>query len=276
MKALTEQAMKVSLTTRSYINTSTAPAIKELCELTGYDKFLPCSSGVEACEAAVKLVRRWGYTVKGIPDGEANILMMNGVFWGRSITASGANSDPTRSHKFGPFTPGFSLVDFDNLGQIEAHLKSHPNCCAVMLEAIQGEGGVIVPAEDYVAKVKALCEKYNVLLAVDEVQTGLGRTGKLFAHRYSLEGSGKKPDVVVLGKALTGGMTPGSGILADAVIMDEIKMGEHGSTFGGNPLSMAVMREAMKILVDEGLIENSLNMGTLLQKKFKAMSSPLI
>jgi len=271
-----DQASKITLTSRTYINTSLGPAAKQICELTDYDKFLPCSSGVEACEAAVKLARRWGYTVKGVPDNHANILMANGVFWGRSITASGACSDPARSKLFGPFTPGFPLVDFGDAGLVEDYLKKDKNCVAVMLEPIQGEGGVVVPDDSYLADVKFLCEKYNTLLVCDEVQTGLGRTGKLLAQRWSLEPVGKKADITVLGKALSGGFGPASGILADRAVMDEIKVGEHGSTFGGNPLSMAIMRAALDVLVDEKLVENSLNMGSLLQAKFKELNSPMV
>ena len=209
---------------------------KQLCDLLGYEKFLPSSTGVEACESACKLARRWGYVVKGVEHDKASIVMAKGCFWGRSITASGGCDDPSRYDNFGPFTPGFPLVDYNNLPQLEAYFKSDPNCCAVMLEPIQGEGGVIIPDEAYLKGVRALCDKYNVLMITDEVQTGLGRTGKLMGYDWD----GIKPDIVTLGKAISGGVTPVSGIVSQAAIMDTIKAGDHGSTYGGNPLGMAV------------------------------------
>jgi len=209
---------------------------KQLCDLLGYEKFLPSSTGVEACESACKLARRWGYVVKGVEHDKASIVMANGCFWGRSITASGGCDDPSRYNNFGPFTPGFPLVDYNNLPQLEAYFKSDPNCCAVMFEPIQGEGGVIIPDEGYLKGVRALCDKYNVLLITDEVQTGLGRTGKLMGYDWD----GIKPDIVTLGKAISGGVTPVSGIVSQAAVMDTIKPGDHGSTYGGNPLGMAV------------------------------------
>ena len=190
-----------------------------LCNLLGYDKFLPSSSGVEACESACKLARRWGYTVKGVEHDQASIVMANGCFWGRSITASGGSDDPIRYTNFGPFTPGFPLVDFNNLEQIEDYFKKDPNCVGIMLEPIQGEGGVIIPDEGYLMRVKELCDKYNVLMIADEVQTGLGRTGKLMAYMWDM-GDDAKPDIVTLGKAISGGVTPVSGIVADEHIME--------------------------------------------------------
>ena len=174
--------------------------------------------------------------MKGVEHDKASIVMANGCFWGRSITASGGCDDPSRYNNFGPFTPGFPLVDYNNLPQLEAYLKSDPNCCGVMLEPIQGEGGVIIPDEGYLKGVRALCDKYNVLLITDEVQTGLGRTGKLMGYDWD----GIKPDIVTLGKAISGGVTPVSGIVSQAAVMDTIRPGDHGSTYGGNPLGMAV------------------------------------
>jgi len=214
-----------------------------LCELLGYDKFLPSSTGVEACESACKLARRWGYVVKGVEHDKASIVMANGCFWGRSITASGGCDDPQRYNNFGPFTPGFPLVPYDDVDAIETYFKSDPNCVGIMLEPIQGEGGVIIPQEGYLKKVKALCEKYNVLLICDEVQTGLGRTGKLMGYMWDL--GEDKPDIVTLGKAISGGVTPVSGILASNEVMNTIKPGDHGSTYGGNPLGMAVAHAAV-------------------------------
>lgn len=169
----------MTCTSRSYYNTTLGAAAKKLCDLMGYEKFLPCSSGVEACEAAVKVARKWGYSVKGVPDDQANILMMNKVFWGRSITASGINSDPKRKFQFGPFPKGFDLVDFNDVDAIRVHLENTPNCVAVMLEPIQGEGGFVVPDDGYLTAVRALCDKHNVLMMCDEVAVGMGRTGTL-------------------------------------------------------------------------------------------------
>ena len=240
----------------------------------GYDKFLPSSSGVEACESACKAARRWGYMVKGVEDDKASIIMANGNFWGRSITASGGCDDPTRYEKFGPFTPGFPLCDYDNLEDLEQKLQADPNCCAVMLEPIQGEGGIIIPQEGYLLKVKALCEKYNVLLITDEVQTGFGRSGHLMGDMHDM--GSVKPDIMTLAKSVSGGVTPVSGIVANDEVLMLIKPGEHGSTYGGNPLGMAVSKVAVQVLIEEGMIENSKNMGDYLQSKLKSLKSPLI
>jgi ornithine--oxo-acid transaminase len=234
--ALVDQASKLTQTSRAFHNTQMGAFSQQLCDLLGYEKFLPSSTGVEACESACKLARRWGYVVKGVEHDKASIVMANGCFWGRSITASGGCDDPSRYDNFGPFTPGFPLVDFNDLPALEAYFKSDPNTCAVMLEPIQGEGGVIIPDEGYLKGVRALCDKYNVLLITDEVQTGLGRTGKLMGYDWD----GIKPDIVTLGKAISGGVTPVSGIVSQAAVMDTIKPGDHGSTYGGNPLGMAV------------------------------------
>jgi ornithine--oxo-acid transaminase len=233
---------------------------------------LPSSTGVEACESACKLARRWGYVIKGVEHDKASIIMANGCFWGRSITASGGCDDPQRYNNFGPFTPGFPLVPYDDVPSIEAYLKKDPNCVAIMLEPIQGEGGVIIPQEGYLKKLRDLCDKYNVLLITDEVQTGLGRTGKLMGYNWD----GIKPDIATLGKAISGGVTPVSGIVADAHIMDTIKPGDHGSTYGGNPLGMAVAQAAISAIVDEGMVENSAKMGALLKKEIEGINSPLI
>jgi ornithine--oxo-acid transaminase len=228
-----------------------------LTNLLGYDKFLPSSSGNEATEGAVKLARRWGYVVKGVEKDKATVLMAQKCFWGRSITASGGSSDPRRLTDFGPFTPGFPLVPYDDVDAIENYLASDKNCVAVMLEPIQGEAGTIIPQEGYLAKVKTLCEKYNCLLIADEVQTGFGRTGKLMAYEWDMQ-DGTKPDIVTLGKAMSGGITPVSGFVADAHVMDTIKPGDHGNTYGGNSLGMATAMAAVRAIVEEGMVENSL------------------
>lgn len=242
------------MTSRSLMNTSLPVTAEYVCNLLGYDKFLPASSGVEACEAAVKLARKWGYTVKEVEENSANIILANDCFWGRSITASGNCSDPARYTNFGPHTPGFSLVPYNDVAAVKYQLQNNPNTVAVMVEAIQGEGGVIVPDDGYLYELKKLTEKYNCLLIIDEVQTGLGRTGKLMASNWDCEAHGVKPDILTLGKALSGGVTPVSGIVADEEVMGAFKLGDHGSTFGGNPLSMAIAKTALEILVEEDLV----------------------
>lgn len=246
-----------------------------ICNLLGFDKFLPSSSGVEACESACKLARRWGYVVKGVEADKASILMANGCFWGRSITGCSGSNDPMRYTNFGPLTPGFPLVPFNDVGAIEDYFKRDPNCVAVMLEPIQGEGGVVIPESGYLRKVKDLCEKYNVLLITDEVQTGLGRTGKFMAYEHDL-GDKVKPDICTLGKAISGGVTPVSGILANDNLMSVIKPGDHGSTYGGNPLGMAIAKAAVKAIVDEDMTGNSLRLGAVFHKNLASMQSPLI
>lgn len=202
---------------------------------------LPMNSGVEAVETSVKLARRWGYNVKGIEENKANVLIAKGCFWGRSITASGACDDPSRSYRFGPFTPGFDLVNFNDVEDIRIKLENDKNICAVLLEPIQGEAGAIVPSDGYLKKVRELCTKHNVLMILDEVQTGFGRTGKLMAYDWE----GIKPDIISVGKALSGGTMPVSAAFCNDDIMLQIKPGEHGSTYGGNPLGMAVAKAAI-------------------------------
>lgn len=203
---------------------------------------LPMNTGVEACETAVKIARRWGYVKKGIPDNQAQVVVANGNFWGRSITASGACDDPSRYTHFGPFTPGFPLVPYDDVNSIKQLFeRDGKNIAAIMFEPIQGEGGVIVPDKNYLKNVKDLCKQHNVLMILDEVQTGFGRTGKLMAHDWE----GVKPDILAVGKALSGGTMPVSGAFCDDHIMMNIKPGDHGSTYGGNPLGMAVARVAI-------------------------------
>lgn len=235
---------------------------------------MPSSGGTEACEAACKLARRYGYVVKGVEEDKAEILMTNGCFWGRSITACSGSDDLVRYQNFGPLTPGFPLVDYGNVEQIEEYFKANPNCCAVMLEPIQGEGGIIVPYEGYLEDVKKVCEKYGNLLLLDEVQTGMGRTGKMMGFQHE----NVKPDVVTLAKSISGGITPVSGIVADAELMDLIKPGEHGSTYGGNPLSMAVASAAVDVLVDEKMPENAEAMGPVMASRMQVMAdnSPII
>lgn len=274
VNAMVEQATKVTQTSRAFHNTQMGTFAEYLCNLLGFDKYLPSSSGVEACESACKLARRWGYVHKKVEHNKASIIMANNCFWGRSITASGGSSDFQRYNNFGPFTPGFPLVDFNDLNQIEDYMKKDPNCVGIMLEPIQGEAGVIIPEQGYLRKVKNLCEKYNCLLITDEVQTGLGRTGKLMAYEWDL--GDVKPDICTLGKALSGGVTPVSGIVGFDEVMMTIKPGDHGSTYGGNPLSMAAAHAAVKVTIEENLTQRSSDMGALLLKRIQEHNSDLI
>jgi len=274
-KAAIEQMEKITQISRAYHNVEMGKFGEMISNLSGYDKFFPSNGGCEACETAVKFARRWGYRVKGVEADKAEIIMANENFWGRSITASGACNDPSRYTDFGPFTPGFPLVDYNNLEAIEKRLQSSPNAVGVYLEPIQGEGGILMPDNGYLAKVKALCKKYNVLLIADEVQTGFGRTGYMFGYEHDM-GKDDKPDILVFAKSASGGFYPVSGILADAHIMDLIKAGEHGSTFGGNPLGMAIAKRAVEVIVEEKMVENSAKMGEYLLSKTKTLSSPLL
>lgn len=230
------------------------------------------NGGVESVETACKLARRWAYRHKGVPDNEAVILFPKNCFWGRSITASGACDDPLRFTQMGPFTGGFELFDYDSPSALEAMLKSNPNICAVVLEPIQGEGGVIVPKKGYLTKVRELCTKYNVLMCADEVQTGFGRTGDLMAVHHE----NVRPDIIVLAKSMSGGFLPASGCVADDHVMKHIGPGEHGCTFGGNPLAMAVCHAAVKTLIEEGMVENSRTLGKVLKSELLKIKSPLI
>lgn len=232
--------------------------------------FLPSSTGVEACESAVKVARKWGYLVKGVESGQANVLMASRCFWGRSITACSGSDDPKRYTNFGPMTPGFPLVPYNDPEAIEAYVKRDPNCVAVMLEPIQGEGGVVIPEPGYLRKVKEICERHNVLLITDEVQTGMGRTGKLMCYEHDLD-KNVRPDICTVGKAISGGITPVSGILANREVMTVIGRGEHGSTYGGNPLGMAIAKAAVKAVVEEDMVGNSARLGAVLKKNLESI-----
>lgn len=257
---------------RTFYTPELAKFSEKLCTALGYDLFLPSSGGTEACESACKLARRWGYVVKGVEPEKAEILMTNGCFWGRSITACSGSDDLVRFRNFGPLTPGFPLVPYNDVDAVEEYFKANPNCCAIMVEPIQGEAGIIVPDPDYLTRLKAVCEKYNCLLLADEVQTGMGRTGKLMGFMHE----DVKPDVVTIAKSISGGITPLSGIVADKELMDLIKPGEHGSTFGGNPLSMAVGQAALEVLIEEKLPENAVAMGEVFNKRLSKLQSPIL
>ena len=264
IKALQDQSLKLTLTSRAFYNDVLGGFEKFLTDLFGYNKCLPMNSGVEAGETAVKLARKWGYEKKGIEMNSAKIIFPEGNFWGRTLAAISSSTDPSSYNGFGPFMPGYDIIPYNDLVVLEKKL-SDPNCAAFMFEPIQGEAGVIVPDNGYLREVRRLCSKYNVLMVADEIQTGIGRTGKMLATDYE----DARPDILVLGKALSGGVLPVSAVLCDDPIMLCIKPGEHGSTFGGNPLSAAVATEALKVILDEGLIENAYNLGKIFRDKLQ-------
>ncbi len=258
INALVEQANTLTLTSRAFYNSVLGVYEKFVTEYFGYDKVLPMNTGVEGGETAVKLARRWGYVVKGIPDNQAKIIFAEGNFWGRTLAAISSSTDPDCKKGFGPYMPGFELVPYNNLEALEAAVKD-PNVAAFMVEPIQGEAGVVVPDEGYLRKAHEICKENNVLLICDEVQTGLGRTGKMLASDHE----NVKPDILILGKALSGGVLPVSAVLARDEIMLTIKPGEHGSTYGGNPLACKVAIAALEVLKEENLAENAENLGHL-------------
>ena len=255
LEAMQAQARKVTLTSRAFRNDQLPLFYKELSELTGYDMSIPMNSGAEAVETALKLARKWAYTVKGVPANQAEIIVADGNFHGRTVSIISFSSEPLYKDAFGPFTPGFKSVAYGDIHALEQAIT--PNTAAFLIEPIQGDGGVIIPPAGYLKKAQELCAKHNVLLIADEIQTGLGRTGKLFA----MDHEGVRPDMVIIGKALGGGFYPVSAVLADQPIMGLFTPGEHGSTFGGNPLAAAISRAALKVIVDENLIANAQEMG---------------
>ena len=267
LSALTEQAKKVTLTSRAFRNDQLPLLYKELSEISGYEMSLPMNSGAEAVETALKLARKWAYTVKGVTRHQAEIITVSGNFHGRTISIISFSSEPSYKDDFGPFTPGFVTVPYGDATAIEKAINA--NTAAVMLEPIQGEGGVIIPPEGYLKKVAELCKKNNVLLIADEIQTGLCRTGKLFACQHE----GVRPDMVVIGKALSGGFYPISAVLADKALLGLFKPGEHGSTFGGNPLAAAVARAALKVLVEENLAERATELGNYFMEQLSEIPS---
>jgi len=258
LEAMVNQASRITLTSRAFRNDQLPLLEKELSEITGYEMSLLMNSGAEAVETAMKLARKWAYQVKGIPRHQAEIIVASGNFHGRTISIISYSSEPAYKDDFGPFTPGFVEVPFGDFQALEQAIG--PNTAAVMLEPIQGEGGVIIPPDGYLKKVSALCNQENVLFMADEIQTGLGRTGRLFACDHE----NVRPDVMIIGKALSGGFYPVSAVLASKIIMDLFKPGEHGSTFGGNPVASAVARAALKVIVEEHLAENAADLGEYL------------
>ena len=271
VQALVEQASKLTLTSRAFYNDKLGIYEKYITQLFGYDKVLPMNTGVEAGETAVKLARRWAYEIKGVPDNEAVIIFPEGNFWGRTIAAISSSSDPTSYHNFGPFVPGFLQIPYNNTEYLEKALQNK-SIAAFMVEPIQGEAGVIVPDEGYLSTAYALCKKYNVLFIADEIQTGLCRTGKLLAVDYE----NVKPDILILGKALSGGVMPISAVLCDDYIMNTIKPGEHGSTFGGNPLASVIAMRALEVLLEENLATNAFEMGVLFRQEIGQLKTPFI
>jgi ornithine--oxo-acid transaminase len=267
LKALIDQSQKLTLTSRAFHNNLLGEYEKYICNYFEYDKVLPMNTGVEGGETAIKLARRWGYQVKGIPDNKAAIIFVEGNFWGRTMAAISSSNDPSSYAGFGPFMPGFKLIPYNNIAALEAVFASNPNIAAFMFEPIQGEAGVVVPDEGYLKKVRALCTQYNVLMIADEVQTGLCRTGKLLACDHEQV----KPDILILGKALSGGLLPVSAVLASDEIMLTIQPGEHGSTYGGNPLACAVAMAALEVLKVEKLGENAEKMGEIFRYRMQQL-----
>lgn len=267
IKALTDQAHKLTLTSRAFYNSVLGEYEEFMCKFFGYDRVLPMNTGVEGGETAVKLARRWGYDVKGIPANQAKIIFAEGNFWGRTIAAVSSSDDEDSFGGFGPFVPGFHNIPYNDLEALERELQD-PNVAAFMVEPIQGEAGVVVPDERYLTSVSELCKKYNVLLIADEVQTGIGRTGKLLACDYE----GVKPDILILGKALSGGVMPVSAVLSSDEIMLTLKPGQHGSTFGGNPLGCKVAMAALEVIRDEKLTENAFKLGAIFRQGLKDMN----
>ncbi len=269
--ALVKQASKLTLTSRAFHSDLLGQYEQFITSYFGYDKVLPMNTGVEGGETAIKLARRWGYTVKGIEENKAKIIFADGNFWGRTMAAISSSTDPSSYAQFGPFMPGFEVIPYNDLLALEKALQDK-NVAAFMFEPIQGEAGVVVPDEGYLAGIRTLCTEYNVLMIADEIQTGLARTGKMLACDHE----GVRPDILILGKALSGGVLPVSAVLADNEIMLTIKPGEHGSTYGGNPLACAVATEALKVLQDEKLAENAEAMGQILRDGLNDLQSPNI
>ena len=262
INALIEQSKRLTLTSRAFYNSKLGEYEKFMCDLFGYDKVLPMNTGVEGGETANKLARKWGYLKKGIEENEARIIFAKGNFWGRTLAAISSSDDPVSYKGFGPYMPGYDLIPYNDLNALEAELKD-PNVAAFMVEPIQGEAGVVVPDEGYLEGVRKLCDKYNVLFIADEVQTGIARTGKMLATDYE----NAKPDILILGKALSGGVFPVSAVFANDEVMLCIQPGEHGSTFGGNPLACAVAQAALEVVVDEKLADRAYDLGNYFRDK---------
>jgi ornithine--oxo-acid transaminase len=271
VEAMTEQSKKLALTSRAFYNNVLGEWEEYITKYFGYDKVLPMNSGAEADETALKLCRKWGYKVKKIPQNEAKIIVCNGNFHGRTITIISLSSDPDAFKDYGPFTPGFTKIEYNDIDALRKAVQD-PNVAGMLVEPIQAEAGVYVPEDGYLKTAADLCKKHNVLFMADEVQTGLARTGKMLACDYE----DVRPDVLILGKAISGGMLPVSAVLADDEIMLTILPGEHGSTFGGNPIAAKVSMAALKVLKDENLCENSTKMGEIFRNEMSSIKSEMI
>jgi len=271
VKVLTEQANNVTLTSRAFYNNVLGEYEEYMTKMFGYDKILPMNTGVEACDTACKLARKWAYKIKKIPNNKAKIIFANDNFWGRSLAALSSSTDPLTYEGYGPYMPGFELVPYNDLAKLEDKLKD-PFTCAFMVEPIQGEAGVVVPNPGYLKSVRELCNKYKVLFIADEVQTGLCRTGKWLC----VDHENVRPDIVVLGKALAGGIYPVSAVLSNNEVMMTILPGEHGSTFGGNPLGCKIAITALEVLKNEKLAENAEKMGILLRKGLESLPKNMV
>ena len=270
IRALTEQAKRVTLTSRAFRNDQLPLLAQEICELTGFEMMLPMNSGAEAVETALKAIRLWGYQIKGIAEDAAEIIACANNFHGRTITVLSFSTEASYRDGFAPFTPGFKIIPFGDAAALEAAITS--NTAGFLVEPIQGEAGVIVPPEGYLAEVREICTRHEILMVADEIQTGLGRTGQLFACDWEAV----QPDLVTIGKALSGGVLPVSAVLGSREVLALFRAGSHGSTFGGNPLGCAVAREALRILVDEELSRRARELGSYLQEGLQALESPLV
>jgi len=270
VSTLVEQAQRLTLTSRAFYNDQLGPFYEELCGFSGYEMALPMNTGAEAVETAIKAARKWGYTRKGVPADQAEIIVCAGNFHGRTTTIISFSTEAQYKAHFGPLTPGFVVIPYGDLDALAAAIT--PRTVAFLVEPIQGEGGVITPPPGYLATAAALCRQHNVLFVADEIQTGLGRTGK----RFACDHEGVRPDVILLGKALSGGFYPVSAVLSDREVLGVFQPGDHGSTFGGNPLGAAIARTALRVLQDEGLIENAAALGAYFQQGLTALSSPLV
>lgn len=268
--AATKQLNKVTLTSRAFHNDQLGPWCKELCELTGYEAVLPMNTGAEAVETAVKCARKWGHTIKGVESEKAEIICARGNFHGRTVTVISFSTDEQYRKGFGPFTPGFPIVEFDDPAALEKAINK--NTVGFLVEPIQAESGILIPSDGYLSKVREVCDKHNILFIADEIQTGLCRTGDLFAWQHD----GAKPDIMCLGKALGGGILPISAIVASRRLMDVFKPGDHGSTFGGNPLSCAVSRVAIDMLKNDGLDKRARDLGSHFRMKLKTVGAPAV
>jgi len=270
VKACTDQARRLTLTSRAFRNDQLPLLYRQLHDLTGMDMALLMNSGAEAVETAVKAARKWGYSVKGIPEGRAEIIVCANNFHGRTVTIVSFSTDEQYRDGFGPFTPGFTVIPFGDAEALERAVT--PNTCAFLVEPIQGEAGIIIPPDGYLKRAEAICRKNRVLFIADEIQSGLGRAGALFAHQHE----GVKPDAVIVGKALSGGLYPVSAVLATREVLGVFKPGDHGSTFGGNPLACAIARSALDVLVDEALVQRSAKLGAYFLNRLRTIDSPVV